>query len=316
MGGHNNTTHMHQSLIPGKAHVVESWVTRVANQDKDLGYNLPAGTWMVQVKVEDKAYWQKEIATGKLTGFSLEGFFSHELRKPTQTNKQTTKMNVFQKAAQWFAKSDKPETAKVKLAEMLVPVTNEAGENIWLKIDNDSGAVMMVPAEGGELVDVPNGVYSNPDLGELSVEGGVLLMPDGESQTVDQSSAEMETLTLKTGQNIELPVGLQEVEVLGENGAIVGVLRFERTQPAVTDASKGTADVKNPADVAALAEAVAKLTQTLTAQNEQIKRLELNQKAPAGNGVPATQRSGIGGGADATSEHLAALQELWKTKQK
>lgn len=53
-----------QKIDISKAYVVESWLT------KDAG-ELPKGTWMVTMKIEDSATWDL-IKSGELSGFSIE----------------------------------------------------------------------------------------------------------------------------------------------------------------------------------------------------------------------------------------------------
>ena len=62
-----------------KVYVTESWVSEDPVKDKSAayGFNLPAGTWYVKMKVEDPKVW-KMIKTGALTGFSVEGLFAEK----------------------------------------------------------------------------------------------------------------------------------------------------------------------------------------------------------------------------------------------
>ena len=59
-------------------HIVESWLVENPELDKaqaiGLG-SLPKGTWVVSYKINDPAYWNREIKSGKRKGFSLEGLF-------------------------------------------------------------------------------------------------------------------------------------------------------------------------------------------------------------------------------------------------
>jgi len=71
--------------------VVESWL--IADPEKDkaslYGFKLPAGTWMLSVKVNNEEVWNK-VKEGDVRGFSIEGYFvdqvisasSVEMRKP------------------------------------------------------------------------------------------------------------------------------------------------------------------------------------------------------------------------------------------
>jgi hypothetical protein len=63
--------------------VVESWVISDSRKDKSnlYGYNLPVGSWVSIIKIEDKDYFQNFVKTGKLKGFSVEGHFTQRLKK-------------------------------------------------------------------------------------------------------------------------------------------------------------------------------------------------------------------------------------------
>ena len=60
--------------------VMESWIKQ-SEIDKStaLGFDLPIGTWFITVKVQDRQFWQQQVKTGKVKGFSLEGYFNHKL---------------------------------------------------------------------------------------------------------------------------------------------------------------------------------------------------------------------------------------------
>jgi regulator of replication initiation timing len=70
--------------------VVESWIVEDPETDKSkaMGFSgITKGTWMVGMKIENDEVWQDHIKTGKITGFSIEGHFLHELSEtPTQVS--------------------------------------------------------------------------------------------------------------------------------------------------------------------------------------------------------------------------------------
>ena len=74
----NATNQDHQEDNLAGAYVYESWLVEDPENDKantKYGFNVPAGTWMVSMKVDDKETW-KRVKNGELRGFSVEGFFS------------------------------------------------------------------------------------------------------------------------------------------------------------------------------------------------------------------------------------------------
>jgi hypothetical protein len=72
----NQTNILHDADAPAKSYVMESWIVENPEDkaNSKYGFNVPEGTWMVKMRVQDPAIW-KEIKAGKLNGFSLEGNF-------------------------------------------------------------------------------------------------------------------------------------------------------------------------------------------------------------------------------------------------
>jgi len=75
-GNQANSTLEHQEALTGLT-VVESWIIEDPEKDKSSLYNmsLPVGTWMVSVKVDNEKIWNEFVKTGKVKGFSIEGWF-------------------------------------------------------------------------------------------------------------------------------------------------------------------------------------------------------------------------------------------------
>jgi hypothetical protein len=85
-----------------KVFVTESWVSEDPTLDKShfYGFELPAGTWFVAMKVKDDKVW-KMIKEKSLTGFSVEGLFaeksvfSKEDKQINQIRKLITKIKDY-----------------------------------------------------------------------------------------------------------------------------------------------------------------------------------------------------------------------------
>ena len=56
------------------AYIFESWIVETEDDKANTlyGYNVPEGTWMLSVKVDDKETWRR-VKAGELRGFSIEG---------------------------------------------------------------------------------------------------------------------------------------------------------------------------------------------------------------------------------------------------
>ena len=81
-GNQNNSTLEHQVPLTGLS-VVESWIVE-SEKDKTRHYNMevPIGTWMVSMKVLNDEIWNDYVKTGKVKGFSIEGYFADKAERP------------------------------------------------------------------------------------------------------------------------------------------------------------------------------------------------------------------------------------------
>lgn len=77
----NNATLEHEFKLDGMT-VFESWLVEDPEFDKSKKYGLevPEGTWMVSMKVDDENIWNDFVKNNKVFGFSIEGQFANVLR--------------------------------------------------------------------------------------------------------------------------------------------------------------------------------------------------------------------------------------------
>lgn len=94
--------------------VVESWLVADSYKDKSnaLGINVPEGTWMVAMKVNNIETWER-IKKGELNGFSVESMISlEEFNKQTKNDTEMTndeQMNLFKKFKEWLSSTKEEE---------------------------------------------------------------------------------------------------------------------------------------------------------------------------------------------------------------
>ena len=81
-GNQNNSTLEHQHELNGLT-LVESWIVEDEKYDKSrkYGLNVPVGTWMGAVKVNNDEVWNEYVKSGKVKGFSIEGYFVDKMEK-------------------------------------------------------------------------------------------------------------------------------------------------------------------------------------------------------------------------------------------
>ena len=85
-GNQNNSTLEHQHELSGLT-LVESWIVEDKEKDKSRLYNMnvPVGTWMGTVKVNNEEVWNEYVKTNKVKGFSIEGYFADKMEGPNES---------------------------------------------------------------------------------------------------------------------------------------------------------------------------------------------------------------------------------------
>jgi len=88
-GNQNNSTLEHQYSLSGLS-LVESWIVEDKVHDKSVKYgmDLPIGTWMGTVKVNNDQVWEEFVKTQAVKGFSIEGYFADKMERPKESLKE------------------------------------------------------------------------------------------------------------------------------------------------------------------------------------------------------------------------------------
>ena len=107
-GYQNKSTLEHDKALNGLT-LVESWLVEDEVQDKSrkYGLNVPVGTWMGSVKVNNEEIWQEYVKTNKVKGFSIEGYFADKMERPKELAKDE------------LSENDKEEILINKITEIL-----------------------------------------------------------------------------------------------------------------------------------------------------------------------------------------------------
>jgi len=82
-GNQSNSTLEHSEVLSGLT-LVESWIVEDRAKDKTALYGLdvPVGTWMGSVKVNNDDVWNEYVKSNKVKGFSIEGYFADKMETP------------------------------------------------------------------------------------------------------------------------------------------------------------------------------------------------------------------------------------------
>lgn len=108
----NNATYEHKTELKDMS-VVESWIIDDAEMDKSkvYGFDLPKGTWMILMKVNNDEVWQK-VKAGKVKGFSIEGYFADKLEMSLEQKKKQDVIEQLKNLLKLESYTDYPEAAK------------------------------------------------------------------------------------------------------------------------------------------------------------------------------------------------------------
>ena len=128
-GHQNNSTLEHQHSLSGLS-LVESWLVEdeVHDKSRKYGMNVPVGTWMGAVKVNNEEVWNDYVKTGKVKGFSIEGYFADKMERPKESIKEDM--------------SEKQADLLLSEIEKIVK-----GENVELSISSDARTNMFKAIE-------------------------------------------------------------------------------------------------------------------------------------------------------------------------
>ena len=85
----NNATLEHEKKMLDGMSVVESWIIEDENTDRSrlYNFNLPKGTWMISMKVNNDEIWNK-VKAGEVKGFSIEGYFVDKYEMSLQESEE------------------------------------------------------------------------------------------------------------------------------------------------------------------------------------------------------------------------------------
>lgn len=78
--GNNRRINVDHSKTMVEAYIMENWIVEDTTYDKSTmyGFEVPIGTWMVMVKIEDPKFWKNEVKDLSKFGFSIEGILGEK----------------------------------------------------------------------------------------------------------------------------------------------------------------------------------------------------------------------------------------------
>lgn len=174
-----NTTHQHQAPLKGN-YLSELWIIEDPEKDKSraLGFNLlPKGTLMCSYKIADKHYWDTQVMTGNVKGFSLEGFFIQKPEK--QSNLKSNKLNKMNKKSKTTALLSRISRFFLDIQSAEKADATSSG-NVYLIFTLTDGKEVYVDKDGFTTLD-----GEQLPAGEHPLSDGNILVIDEEGQMIE-----------------------------------------------------------------------------------------------------------------------------------
>ena len=137
-----NIDHSNQMV---DAFIIEDWIVEDTYYDKSRKYGIevPIGTYMIMVKIEDTKFWNEEVKGNGKFGFSIEGMLGQQLislqKQVEATIDDLTEEDLFQIFSELFI-ADSSNVDRVKYFEdekRLVVKFNDGSYYTYFEIDEN-----------------------------------------------------------------------------------------------------------------------------------------------------------------------------------
>lgn len=179
----HNTTHQHEAQLQGN-YLTELWIIEDPEKDKSaaLGFkDLPKGTLMCSYKIQDTDYWNNEVMTGNVKGFSLEGFFAQELNM--------TKYNKMEE------ENKEVNSMLSKIWRFLLDIANVERQDVTDSGDTYREFIL----EDGKVVKVDSEGFATMD--GVQLPSGEHMLSDGSIMVIDENGNFVETKSISVAQS-------------------------------------------------------------------------------------------------------------------
>lgn len=270
-GYQNNTKQEHSVSLEGNT-IIELWTIQNSKNDKanELGYDLPVGTLMMTIQVGSEEYWNTQVMTGKVKGFSMGGLFGFQevSEAPTSELKLSKDEKSKEVEVTPITKRKKKRinlrmSIKEKMLEVLKSIkfnadgeiqdVELAGATIQMEFDLDGQAIemdeMYILINSDTMEIMPAGEYSVKSLDlttnyklEVAEEGKVLNIKTPWGIEADGGSVVEETVVeQKTDETAPAPTAPATEEVkLSAQEMDAKNIEIMRLQKEVEDLKKAT----------------------------------------------------------------------------
>ena len=150
-GYQGNSTLEHSDNLQGLT-LVESWIVEDEKFDKSRKYdlNVPVGTWMGTIKVNNDEIWNDYVKTGKVKGFSIEGFFADKI-EAQKMKKEEQEADLLLSKITSILKGEKVELGLIDDALKYIKGVEIFGKNIDIDEKELKSAILSIEVDIDDL---------------------------------------------------------------------------------------------------------------------------------------------------------------------
>lgn len=161
-----NSTIGHSDKIEG-VYFFESWIVRNPKNDTatELGFDVPEGTLIMSMKVDNDEVWNNYVKTGKVKGFSIDAILEHLKVENNDEKNNNVKMN-----REMLSKIIAESIKSVSLAAELKEFIAEDGISYFAE---DLALDMIVTDKDGAII--PNANFTYEGKFYVTDENGVII---------------------------------------------------------------------------------------------------------------------------------------------
>lgn len=129
--GSNRKINLEHTKVMVDGFILEDWIVEDKNNDKSkiYGLDVPVGTYMVKIKIDDKELWQSEVKENERFGFSIEGLLEHKLVTLAAVNKEYSLAREFHYTIDDLDLDDLMEIFDVKANKEQLVIEPKSGES-------------------------------------------------------------------------------------------------------------------------------------------------------------------------------------------
>lgn len=190
-----NYQHQPNTQVEG-AVIQEIWLTGKPDKSESFGFDLPEGSAFIAAHIGNKKFWDEEIKSGNVRGFSIEGFLDMEMKKLNKTIIMDSKFITAKTNDGVEIKSDSE--------------TWSTGADVYTEADGKKTPLATgdYTLENGSVLKVTDGKISEVVEPEMSEQEAAEIIQSAMKATIEKLEARIKTIE---DANVELATKLSNM---------------------------------------------------------------------------------------------------------